>query len=372
MPLFDQKSPQEVQAEIRKQGMLEDASRGTGWAAISRAAASGGRQLGQAMGGEDPRIAKAKALQDVQMGMMQEGWEAKVNTPEFFLEAAKRVQPIDPAMAMKMAAEGKKLEMSMEDRSMKLEDRVLNRENLRSQIDTRGAAKPEAKSAKQKDYEYLISIGKDQKEAYKTVYGNKGQTINIDTGGAFKLEPGYMLKDPSDPSKGQTPIPGGSKDKLNAGDAAKAAMVLTAKENVEDIKGLVYNKKGKVDWGNIAQAKVPLVGGTIPFTKGRELGVRMEFGIQAITRLETGAAMPPQEVENTRKRFQPVIGDTEEIVKVKLKMYEDFMSRTIKLIAPDGRFDEQRFQSEYIKRLSTPDEKGNMVSSGGIKYRVKK
>jgi len=167
MPLFDQKSPQEVQAEIRRQGMLEDASRGTGWAAISRAAASGGRQLAQGLGGEDPRVSKAKALQQIQQDMMNEGWESKAGTAEFYLDAARRVQTVDPAMAMRMAEEGKKLQMAQEDRT-------LTRENLQSQIDARKAKKTAATMGDAKDY------GLDP-DRYKVILQPTGTAKIVDT-----------------------------------------------------------------------------------------------------------------------------------------------------------------------------------------------
>jgi len=66
--------------------------------------------------------------------------------------------------------------------------------------------------------------------------------------------------------------------------------------------------------------------------------------------METGAAMPAEEVKNTRTRFQPVPGDTKETVKIKMDMFADFIGGTLKLIDPSGRFDEQRFQIELDAR----------------------
>ena len=78
----------------------------------------------------------------------------------------------------------------------------------------------------------------------------------------------------------------------------------------------------------------------------------MEFGIQAITRSETGAAMPPEEVENTRTRFMPLIGDTVEIANTKLAMFEEFLGGTLKLLDPSGRFNAERFDAEFQNRTT--------------------
>lgn len=172
--------------------------------------------------------------------------------------------------------------------------------------------------------------------------------VQVNTGTAeppYKVEQGFMLKDPDDYTKGVTPIPGGSKDKLTPEQAGKTQMMRTAKKQYDKAFSLVFGKDGEPDWMNITNAWA-----NTPKTKGRELATAMEYGIQAITRMETGAAMPADEVRNTRKRFQPTPGDTNEAVKIKMEMFNDFINGTLKLIDPSGRFDEERFQSELESR----------------------
>lgn len=162
--------------------------------------------------------------------------------------------------------------------------------------------------------------------------------INKANQGLFKLEPGTMLLDPNDPTKGVKPVPGGSKDTLKGEQAAKVQMLRTARKAAKGIRKLIFDKDGNIDTLNLINAAINL-----PGSDGRLLRTRMEFGIQAITRGETGAAMPPEEVENTRLRFMPSALDSKEIVKLKLEMFNDFLGGTLKLIDPTDRFFEERF-----------------------------
>jgi len=169
--------------------------------------------------------------------------------------------------------------------------------------------------------------------------------INKENAGLFKTPNGFMLTDPEDPAKGVTPIPGGPKDTVTGENAGKAQMLRTAQKGAKGIRALVFNEKGEIDKVNLVNASL----GT-PGTKGRELKQKMEFGIQAITRIETGAAMPDSELDNTRARFMPAPFDSPAIVNLKLDMFDDFIGGTLKLLDPSGRFNAERFQSELETR----------------------
>jgi len=193
-------------------------------------------------------------------------------------------------------------------------------------------------------------IDPDSKEGKKIIIQaitKPGVNINLnkENAGLFKTPIGFMLLDPDDPTKGVTPIPGGPKDTSSTENAAKTKMLQTAKKASKGVRSLVFNKDGGLDRANLFNAQF-----NVPGTDGRELRTRMEFGIQAITRLETGAAMPPEEVENTRTRFMPSVGDSTKIAKIKLDMFDDFLSGTLKLLDPSGRFAGERFQTELDKR----------------------
>lgn len=176
-----------------------------------------------------------------------------------------------------------------------------------------------------------------------------GVRINLSEGLDFKIPPGFMLLDKNDPTKGVTPIPGGPKDSLSGETAAKTQMLRTARKAAVDIEGLIFEEDGSLNRGNLFNAQF-----NTPFTEGRKLRNKMEFGIQAITRLETGAAMPAEEVENTRTRFMPTIGDTVEIANLKINMFDEFTRGTLKLLDPSGRFDSERFNEELQRRIPQP------------------
>ena len=160
----------------------------------------------------------------------------------------------------------------------------------------------------------------------------------------FKVPNGFRLLDPNDANKGVTAIKGGPKDNLAAETAAKLQMLKTAQSSLrgeidpktkkpkESLRSLIFDKDGSLNRTNLFTA-----GFNIPGTEGRKLRNRMEFAIQAITRAETGAAMPAEEIDNTRTRFMPQVGDSVEIVENKLKRLDEFLVGAIRLIAPPGR-----------------------------------
>lgn len=189
---------------------------------------------------------------------------------------------------------------------------------------------------------------------------NPSTVVNNNMEGAFKVPPGYMLKDPSNIQAGVTPIPGGPADQVSADAASKAQMLRTAKDQIPLVRKLIFSEEGSPNYKNIGLANT--MSGGIPHTTGRQLASAMEVGIQAITRSETGAAMPKDEVDNTRRRFQPSVMDDDKTVKLKIDMYEDFINGNLKLLDPSGRFDSKRFESEFQRRkqgISAPEQTNN-------------
>ena len=123
-----------------------------------------------------------------------------------------------------------------------------------------------------------------------------------------------------------------------SGDAAsKLAMLDTAKSGLKDIQAIQFDQEGKINTNAIKQAWTigvaePLAGLMKP--ESGKLFSAYEFGIQAITRAETGAAMPAEEVTNTRKRFMPKPWDSDEVVRQKWKAYQLFINNAAKYIDP--------------------------------------
>ncbi len=217
----------------------------------------------------------------------------------------------------------------------------------------------------------LRSIGIDPlsdegKKIVKESITKPGTQININEGLAdFKVPKGFMFdKDETGKIIGIKPIPGSKADRLGAGDATKVQMLRTAQKAAKGIRKLIFDKFDKkgigieLNRGNLFNAAF-----NVPFSDGRKLRNKMEFGIQGITRGETGAAMPPAEVDNTRIRFTPSIFDTAEIARLKLEMFDDFLSGTLQLIDPSGRFNEDRFGNPV---KPTFDKSGNAVELGEL------
>jgi hypothetical protein len=172
-----------------------------------------------------------------------------------------------------------------------------------------------------------------------------GVKIDLNKGVDFKIPNGFMLDKKNGKILGIKPIPGGPKDTLTGENAAKAQMLRTAQKAAKGINKFVFDEDGTLNRTNLFNASF----GT-PGTAGRELRNKMEFGIQGITRSETGAAMPESEVDNTRERFMPSVFDSVATAKLKLQMFNEFIGGTLKLLDPTGRFASDRFNAELVNR----------------------
>lgn len=204
----------------------------------------------------------------------------------------------------------------------------------------------------------------------KDMFGALGDTgdLNIDpvsrfvaamTGDVRQLKSGKIVtKDIETPEGPRTKVftlggkelsdLGKPKRVLTPEQSAKVQQIKTARAQIPMIEKLMFKtSSGKkvVDDVNVLN-----MWAMTPGTEGRRLGTLYETGIQAVTRSETGAAMPPEEVENTRKRFQPHPFDDEKTKKIKFQMYREFLSGTLRLISPDGMFLDQEFDTELKKR----------------------
>jgi len=119
--------------------------------------------------------------------------------------------------------------------------------------------------------------------------------------------------------------------------ASKLAMIDTAKQGIQDIKPIMFNPDGTINRGIIKEAwgigvAEPVAGLVSP--EAGKLFAGFEYGIQAITRAETGAAMPATEIDNTRKRFMPKPWDSDEVVNQKWSAYNLFLNNAKKYIDP--------------------------------------
>lgn len=255
----------------------------------------------------------------------------------------------------------------------------IGQEARAEQRDIRKEVRTEAADIRKEERTPLSKLGKlisDKERLLKTT-GPRGKQVQAlddaiiaEAGLGFKVPTGFQLADPKDPTKGVIPIKGGPKDNLTGENAAKAQMLRTAlkafqgneAKGLPSVRELVFTKdsKGEIIGLNDvtlfnANFSIPFTDiRGVPFTKGDRLRTQMEFGIQAVTRSETGAAMPPEEVENTRSRFMPKVTDLVKTATLKLDMFEAFLKGTLQLIDPTGRFNEARFNQELVARGGEP------------------
>ena len=142
------------------------------------------------------------------------------------------------------------------------------------------------------------------------------------------------------------------------GDAGKTAMLSTAESAFPIIDEYMFDDNGEilesVMYGISAIDNLPLGLGNIgtkflaPDTK--KVYNAFELGMQAITRTETGAAMPPEEIDNTKARFMPKPTDTDEVKRQKLKAYKYFITHASDLIDPTRAENKGLTPSQRMKK----------------------
>ncbi len=240
-------------------------------------------------------------------------------------------------------------------------------ESVQARRDIAAIVKPATKTSLEKNLDAAgITDPAERKKIIVESITKPGTQININEGlSGFKVPKSFMFdKDETGKIIGIKPIPGSKADRLGAGDAAKVQMIRTAQKAAKGIRELIFDKFDKKGAGiELNSTNLFNAAFNTPFTDGRKLRIKMEFGIQGITRAETGAAMPPAEVDNTRIRFMPSMFDTAEIGRLKLEMFDDFLSGTLQLIDPSGRFNEDRFGNPV---KPTFDKSGNAVELGEL------
>lgn len=112
-----------------------------------------------------------------------------------------------------------------------------------------------------------------------------------------------------------------SKKAISSDAAGKIAQIEASKAHFPAIKRRSFNEDGSINKANIAAMKasrLPLGAvslGPIKYNQeGQALANSYEVVVQALTRSETGAAMPAEEVDNMRARIEPDITDSDETV----------------------------------------------------------
>lgn len=102
--------------------------------------------------------------------------------------------------------------------------------------------------------------------------------------------------------------------------ATKVEMLDTTIRLVPEIRKQMFDAKGNIDWLDVANAQTKTWG-----TKGRKIATDINQAVEQVLRVESGAAVPEQEVVRAAARFKPQIGDTKEIVLSKMNNLEKFV-----------------------------------------------
>lgn len=102
--------------------------------------------------------------------------------------------------------------------------------------------------------------------------------------------------------------------------ATKVEMLDTTIRLVPEIRRQMFDAKGNIDWLDVANAQTKTWG-----TKGRKIATDINQAVEQVLRVESGAAVPEQEVVRAAARFKPQIGDTKEIVLSKMNNLEKFV-----------------------------------------------
>lgn len=156
--------------------------------------------------------------------------------------------------------------------------------------------------------------------------------------------PGRFIKPPVSTTPNQLREMGGRiRETVGADAAGRYAMLDTASKAFNDIEQAIFRSDGTIDKqlikDSFLMSKDPTPGKIASKwwtqnPQAAEVAQGFEMGIQAITRLETGAAMPESEIENTRSRFLPGPADSDELVQRKWNAYKYFIQNAKYMINP--------------------------------------
>lgn len=149
---------------------------------------------------------------------------------------------------------------------------------------------------------------------------------------------------------GTEPLQKGEREKLEMAGITSLATELAKKKSTDPLTPENAQKFSLLMEGNDSVLKInDLLGSDITskllslgvpqFLKSqeaKELESNIEQAVQAKTRIETGAALQPQELKNTVKRYMPRVGDTQETARKRLRSLNTFFERAINTADPTG------------------------------------
>lgn len=138
----------------------------------------------------------------------------------------------------------------------------------------------------------------------------------------------------------------------------KLAMVKQAKQDIQDVRGLLFPQgtpesfsRGRAFLSNIPGSRGHVWSGLIPqampFSEmGQKIYSRLQNAVAAKLRVETGAQANPSEVENILQRFGVTSASNPKAAWDALQRLENFMDETISITDPRGLFTSPTQQRE--------------------------
>jgi hypothetical protein len=134
--------------------------------------------------------------------------------------------------------------------------------------------------------------------------------------------------------------------------AGRLAMMETSKSLFDTIDTLMFQDDGSLNeevirdafaisldptpGEGLTKSLIGFFGDEEQASKAGQVYQAFEQGFQALTRTETGAAMPAEEIENTKKRFRPSPFDSSAEVMQKYNAYKLFINSAIKYMRPES------------------------------------
>lgn len=167
-----------------------------------------------------------------------------------------------------------------------------------------------------------------EKEFTKTTEVKGGETFEVFRrlqargGGVSPVAPGGTLRFKTKERKA-----------LPSEAAGKLGLLVTGIQDIRDFKAMVIKSNGKVDRRLLAEMKT-----NFPFSRGREAFSLAFNAIEAKLRIESGAAVPEEEVVRMARRFVPSVLDNDSTVKSKIRRMDLFLAGTAEAIDPNKTY----------------------------------
>lgn len=177
-------------------------------------------------------------------------------------------------------------------------------------------------------YEVMQDVG-EQMSAYGLgPQAERGPLVQVATGEAappYKVPAGYMMKDPEQPELGVKPIPGTELEKKidvgkftegQTGAARYAYNMVGATEVIDELEGAGITGAGIA---GMLKRGAGVVGQYAMKPEEQQYVQAQNDWIAAKLRKESGAAIPPEELEGQRKIYFPAPGDSPQVIKQKAR-----------------------------------------------------